>query len=43
MGIITPEGNVIVLDDDNGKLTLYINGDIGVTAKVIYLSKLKET
>ena len=33
MGIITPEGNVIVLDDDNGKLTMYINGDIGVTAK----------
>ena len=33
MGIITPEGNLITLDDDNGRLTIYINGDIGVAAK----------
>ena len=33
MGIITPEGNVMVLDDDNGKLTVYINGDVGLAAK----------
>jgi hypothetical protein len=33
MGIITPEGNVMVLDDDNGKLTVYINGDVGIAAR----------
>lgn len=30
MGIVTPEGNLIVIDDDNGKLNLYFNGDISV-------------
>lgn len=24
MGIVTPEGNLIVIDDDNGKLNLYL-------------------
>lgn len=30
MGIVTPEGNLIIIDDDNGKLNLYFNGDISV-------------
>lgn len=33
MGLITPEGNVIILDDDNGHLNLYLNGDITVSSK----------
>lgn len=32
MGLITPEGNLIVLDDDHGELTIYVNGDIGIAA-----------
>lgn len=30
MGLVTPEGNVIVIDDDNGDLTLNFNGVIAV-------------
>lgn len=30
MGIVTPEGNVIVIDDDEGTLTMHFNGAIQV-------------
>lgn len=32
-GIVTPEGNVIVIDDDSGTLNLYFNGDVIVSNK----------
>lgn len=28
MGIVTPEGNLIVIDDDNGELNLHFNGPV---------------
>ena len=30
-GIVTPEGNVIIIDDDSGTLNLYFNGDVIVS------------
>ena len=32
-GIVTPEGNVIVIDDDSGTLNLYFNGNVIVSNK----------
>lgn len=33
MGIITPEGNVITIDDDSGELNLHFNGPISVRSE----------
>lgn len=32
-GIVTPEGNVIVLDDDNGTINIHLNGDLRIHNK----------
>lgn len=33
MGIVTPEGNLIVIDDDNGELNLHFNGPVNVRSE----------
>lgn len=33
MGIVTPEGNLIVIDDDNGELNLHFNGSVNVRSE----------
>lgn len=43
MGIVTPEGNLIVIDDDNGTLNLYFNGNIVVSSEAnIVISSEKD-
>lgn len=33
MGIVTPNGNIIIINDDNGTLTLKLEGDISIVNK----------